>query len=117
MHFRALLFIPVFLLSLTVSAQGLFPSQLEKGPQVEQTDFPASQLQSTSDHNRYGFHALYEVRMSPGVIKVLDIRQYYISENLAVQAFMKVQASVPPGSILKSVQWISPTGGSGGLGN
>ena len=55
--------------------------------------------------------------MSPGVVKVLDVRQYYISENQAVQAFMKVQASVPPGSILKSVEWISPTGGSGGLGN
>ncbi len=117
MHIRALLFIPAFLFSLTASAQGLFPSKLEKGAQVQQTDFPSSQLQVSSGHNRYGFHALYEVRMSPGVVKVLDVRQYYISENQAVQAFMKVQSSVPPGSILKSVEWISPTGGSGGLGN
>lgn len=117
MHIRSLLLIPAFLLSLTASSQGLFPSRLEKAPAVEQLDIPISELQGTAGHNRYGFHALYEVRMSPGVIKVLDIRQYYITEAQAVQAFMKVQASVPPGSILKSVQWISPTGGSGGLGD
>ena len=52
-----------------------------------------------------------------GIIKVLDIRQYYVSETQAVQAFMKVQASVPPGAMLKSVQWFGPTGGSGSLGD
>ena len=39
------------------------------------------------------------------------------TEMQTVQAFMRVQASVPAGAMLKSVEWISPTGNSGGLGN
>ena len=114
---RSFLLLPALLLSFSMMGQEALPVQHTKSPAQVQAASGHSVMPTTAGHNRYGFHALYEVRMSPGIIKVLDIRQYYVSETQAVQAFMKVQASVPPGAMLKSVQWFGPTGGSGSLGD
>lgn len=118
MSYRSLLLAPALLFSVTFFGQDLVKSPLS----ALTSSKPSSELevqkpQGNADHNRYGFHALYEVRVNPGIIKVLDIRQYYLTEMQTVQAFMRVQASVPAGAMLKSVEWISPTGNSGGLGN
>ena len=114
---RSFLLLPALLLSFSMLGQEALPFQNGKSLAQVQAASSHSVMPTTTGHNRYGFHALYEVRMSPGIIKVLDIRQYYVSETQAVQAFMKVQASVPPGAMLKSVQWFGPTGGSGSLGD
>lgn len=66
---------------------------------------------------RYGFAALFELRVAPGVVKSFDVRQYFPTEQLAVQGFMRVQNAMPNGSILVAVNWIAPTNGDSAIGN
>ena len=67
------------------------------------------------DQNRYGFKAMFEVRVAPGVVKTLDIRQAYATEQQSVQGFMKVRSALPANAVLIYVQWITPASGSSGL--
>ena len=69
------------------------------------------------DQNRYGFNALFEVRVAPGVVKTLDVRQYFSTEQLSVQGFMKVRRAMPADAVLVYVEWISPTSGNSPIGN
>lgn len=66
---------------------------------------------------RYGFSAIFEVRVAPGVVKTLDIRQYFASEEHAVQGFMRVKASLSGTAHLVHVNWITPTEGGEIIGN
>jgi len=67
------------------------------------------------DQNRYGFKAMFEVRVAPGVVKTLDIRQAYATEQQSVQGFMKVRSALPANAVLIYVEWITPASGSSGL--
>ena len=66
---------------------------------------------------RYGFLAIFEVRVAPGVVKTLDVRQYFGSEELTVQGFMRVRASLSGQAHLVNVHWITPTEGGVVIGN
>ena len=66
---------------------------------------------------RYGFSALFEVRVSPGVVKTLAVRQYFASEEHAVQGFLRVRTSLSGSAHLVHVNWISPTEGGELIGN
>ena len=69
------------------------------------------------DANRYGFQAMFEIRVAPGVVKTLEVRQYFATEQLSVQGFMKVRTAMPGQAELVYVTWISPTQGGGAVGN
>ena len=69
------------------------------------------------DQNRYGFKAIFEVRVAPGVVKTLDVRQFYSTEQLAVQGFMKVRSAMPIHAVLVHVEWVSPTSGAEVIGH
>jgi hypothetical protein len=67
------------------------------------------------DQNRYGFKAMFEVRVAPGVVKTLDVRQAYATEQQSVQGFMKVRSALPTNAVLIYVEWITPASGSSNL--
>lgn len=77
---------------------------------------PTPAASRTGDGGRYGFMALFEIRVAPGVVKVLDVRQFFASEQLAVQGFMRVQEAMPDQAVLAGVTWIGPTEGQQGIG-
>ena len=66
---------------------------------------------------RYGFAAIFEVRVAPGVVKTMDVRQYFGSEELSVQGFMRVKASLAGKAHLVHVNWLTPTEGGNLIGN
>jgi len=78
---------------------------------------PSLGLPKSTVDGRFGFLALFEVRFGPGVIKTLDVRQFYSSEQQAVEGFMRVKASMPVNAVLVEVTWVSPTEGHSGVGN
>ena len=65
---------------------------------------------------RYGFIALFEVRVAPGIVKSLEIRQYFGNEEHAVQGFMRVKASLTQAHLVH-VNWVTPTEGGVVIGN
>ena len=69
------------------------------------------------DDNRYGFNAMFEIRVAPGVIKTLDVRQFFSTEQHSVQGFMKVRSAMPADAVLVYVQWITPTSGTSPIGH
>lgn len=77
---------------------------------------PTQAASRTGDGGRYGFMALFEIRVAPGVVKVLDVRQFFPTEQLAVQGFMRVQSAMPDQAILASVTWLGPTEGQETIG-
>lgn len=72
---------------------------------------------SGHDAVRYGFQAVFEIRVAPGVVKTLEVRQFFATEQLSVQGFMKVRTAMPGQAELVYVTWIAPTQGGGGVGN
>ena len=78
---------------------------------------PQSGVMRSMGEDRYGFQAIFEWRVAPGVVKVFDVRQYFGTEQGAIQGFMRVQASMPQGTSLVNVEWFSPTTGGSGIGN
>ena len=70
-----------------------------------------------SGEERFGFIAIFEVRVGPGVVKTLEVRQYFANEEIAVQGFMRVKASLSGQAHLVHVHWISPTEGGVTIGN
>ena len=70
----------------------------------------------SSEQGRYGFLALFEIRVAPGVVKVLDVRQFFDTEQSAVQGFMRVQAAMPNQAVLANLVWINPTEGHMDIG-
>ncbi len=77
---------------------------------------PQGGLARSFQEGRYGFLALFEIRVAPGVVKVLDVRQFFANEQLAVQGFMRVQAAMPDQAVLANVVWLNPTEGHMGIG-
>jgi len=69
------------------------------------------------DDNRYGFNAMFEIRVAPGVVKTLDVRQFFSTEQHSVQGFMKVRSAMPADAVLVYVRWISPTSGTSPIGH
>jgi len=69
------------------------------------------------EDGRYGFLALFELRVAPGVIKTLDVRQFFATEQLTVEGFMRVKTSMPASAELVHVTWVTPTQGQTGIGN
>ncbi len=69
------------------------------------------------DDSRYGFNAMFEIRVAPGVVKTLDVRQFFSTEQLSVQGFMKVRSAMPADAVLVYVQWVTPTSGTGPIGH
>ena len=112
---RSFLLAPALFFALSSTAQVMPASGTSPATKSEiRADF--DQPRGNADHNRYGFHAVFEVRYAPGVIKVLEVRQYFLTEMQSVQGFMRVRSSVPAGAILKSLDWVTPTGGFGSVG-
>ena len=81
-----------------------------------QGTLPQGGASRMSQEGRYGFLALFEIRVAPGVVKVLDVRQFFDTEQLAVQGFMRVQAAMPNQAVLANVVWINPTEGQMDIG-
>ena len=50
------------------------------------------------------------------MVKVLDVRQFFDTEQLAVQGFMRVQAAMPNQAVLANLVWINPTEGHMDIG-
>ena len=71
----------------------------------------------SGDDGRYGFLALFELRIAPGIVKSFDVRQFFPSEQLSVQGFLRLQSAMPSGTVLVHVDWLSPTTGESGIGN
>lgn len=69
------------------------------------------------EEGRYGFMALFELRVAPGVIKTLDVRQFFPTEQMTVEGFMRVKAAMPTTAELVQVTWLTPTEGQTGIGN
>lgn len=65
---------------------------------------------------RFGFHAIFELRIAPGIIKTLDVRQFFSSELQSVEGFTRVRSSLPHSAYLVSVQWFYPTLGDISIG-
>ena len=78
---------------------------------------PQSGVMRSMGEDRYGFQAIFEWRVAPGVVKVFDVRQYFGTEQGAIQGFMRVQSSMPQGTSLVNVEWFSPTTGGSEIGN
>ena len=65
--------------------------------------------------NRYGFIAWFEIRVSPGIVKTLNVRQFFNSAQHAIQGFARVQEAMPENSVLRGIEWVFPTPENGGL--
>ena len=78
---------------------------------------PATGPARSFEDGRYGFMALFEVRVAPGIIKTLDVRQFFASEQLTVEGFMRVKAAMPSNAELVHVTWLTPMEGQAGIGN
>ena len=107
-------------LSFTISAQAPASSEMHRPSSFDNSyagTLPVGEYGRSMGEERYGFLAIFEVRVSPGVIKTLDVRQYFGSEQLAVQGFMRVKASLAGKAQLVHVNWISPTEGEISIGN
>ena len=83
--------------------------------QIGPTSNPTTGVRSAGE-GRFGFHAVFEVRIAPGVIKTLDVRQYFGTETQSVEGFTRVRSSVPETAHLVSVQWFYPTLGDISIG-
>ena len=108
----------VAFLSLGISAQSPLSPDLHKPSSFDNSyagTLPVGGLNRSGDE-RYGFNAIFELRVAPGVVKVLDVRQYFASEQQAVQGFLRVRTAMPEGAYLVSVQWTGPTQGQANIG-
>jgi len=83
--------------------------------QFEPASTPSTGLRSAGE-GRFGFHAIFELRIAPGIIKTLDVRQFFGSELQSVEGFTRVRSSVPDNAHLVSVQWFYPTLGDISIG-
>ena len=105
-------------LSLGAAAQTPLPSDLHKPTSFDNSyagTLPVGGWNRSGDE-RYGFNAIFELRVAPGIVKVLDVRQYFASEQQAVQGFLRVRTAMPEGAYLVSVQWTGPTQGQANIG-
>lgn len=78
---------------------------------------PSGGAARSFEEGRYGFLALFEIRVVPGVVKTLDVRQFYPTEQQTVEGFLRVQAAMPNSANLVQVEWLSPPEGQSGMGN
>jgi hypothetical protein len=120
MPYRTLFLLVVISISGMVQAQT--PGSAERHALTEfdnsyANTLPVPVYDRGHDQNRYGFNAIFEIRVAPGVVKTLDVRQYYSTEQLAVQGFMKVRSAMPADAILVHVEWVSPTSGAEVIGH
>lgn len=67
-------------------------------------------------NERYGFHAAFEVRVSPGIFKTLQVRQYFGTQQAAHQGMSDLKTDLPANSHLVYLLWITPTGSQGQIG-
>ena len=65
---------------------------------------------------KFGFHAHFEIRVAPGLLKPLEVRQYFNSEEQAVAGFMRVRNAMVDHAHLVSIVWVTPTDSQQGLG-
>ena len=65
---------------------------------------------------KFGFHAHFEIRVAPGLIKPMEVRQYFNSEELAVAGFLRVRNAMVDDAHLVSIVWVTPTDSQQGLG-
>ncbi|MCH1583355.1 MAG: hypothetical protein L7S63_09575 [Flavobacteriales bacterium] len=83
--------------------------------EFEPTSTPTAGLRSAGE-GRFGFYAIFELRIAPGIVKTLDVRQFFGSELQSVEGFTRVRSSVPDNAYLVSVQWFYPTLGDINIG-
>jgi hypothetical protein len=116
-------FLPVFLLTfLSFAAEAQTPGLAElHRPSSFDNSFSGSLPDfgpaRSGEDGRYGFAAIFEWRIAPGVVKTFDVRQFYSTEALAVQGFMRVQSALPSGTDLIHIEWMAPTTGDAQIGN
>ena len=119
MLFRASLLICAlgFFCSPSVLAQSSFTLE---GDVVRDSGLSERSAQSLNvragSNERYGFHAAFEVRVSPGIFKTLQIRQYFGTQQAAHQGLSDLKTDLPANSHLVYLMWITPTGSQGQIG-
>ena len=65
---------------------------------------------------KFGFHAHFEIRVAPGLVKPMEVRQYFNSEEHAVAGFLRVRNAMVDNAHLVSIVWVTPTDSQQGLG-
>ena len=118
----------LFRASLLICALGYFcppsavaqSSRAPKGDVVCDADLSERNGQSLNvragSNERYGFHAAFEVRVSPGIFKTLQIRQHFGTQQAAHQGLSDLKTDLPANSHLVYLTWITPTGSQGQIG-
>lgn len=100
----------VFSLPTAVAQEGMVSdTRIDQKSSARSTGIHSFTPQRAASYGRYGFQAVVELRVAPGVNKRLNVRQYFPSLEAAQLGFAAVRSALPAHSHLISLVWFFPT--------